>query len=171
MKSCLDSISYFLLGCNDQKGTENDEREPEAILDKDIMKLVLVGVGQDQVDVVVWDVDGDQSGEEEEGTRRQSSGSAAWGEGKTDHPDDEGGDGTEDGGDVDGEVEGDLVQQVVWPGSDWAECEVCIESGLGLKTSYKISFLITTSFRKLPRFLISAKHLQIEPVVAQSTTV
>ena len=127
MKSCLDSISYFLLGCNDQKGTENDEREPEAVLDKDIMKLVLVGVGQDQVDVVVWDVDGDQSGEEEEGTRRQSSGSAAWGEGKTDHPDDEGGDGTEDGGDVDGEVEGDLVQQIVWLADDWTEgdSEVC----------------------------------------------
>ena len=91
------------------------------------MKLILVGVGQDQVDVVVWDVDGDQSGEEEEGTRRQSSGSAAWGEGKTDHPDDEGGDGTEDGGDVDGEVEGDLVQQIVWLADDWTEgdSEVC----------------------------------------------
>ena len=73
MESCFNSDSYFLFGCNDEKGAENDERESEAILDKDIMELILLGVSQDQVDVIVGDVDDDETGEEEEGARRYSS--------------------------------------------------------------------------------------------------
>ena len=53
MKSCLDSDSYFRLGCHDQEGTEDDEGESEAIFDKDVVEFILVGVSKDQVDVIV----------------------------------------------------------------------------------------------------------------------
>ena len=61
VESLFDSYSYFLLCCNDENWTEDDEREAEAVLDKDVMKLVLVGVSQHQVDVVVGEVDQDEA--------------------------------------------------------------------------------------------------------------
>ena len=109
MESCLNSRSYVLLCCHDEEGTEDDEGEAEAIFDEDVVKLILVCVSKDQVDVIVGDVDEDKSGKKEERTKRYSSWSAARREGQTDQADDEGGEGSEDGGDVDGEVEGDLV--------------------------------------------------------------
>ena len=63
MESLFDSDSYFLLGCNDEDWTEYDEREAEAVLDKDVMELILVGVSQHQVDVIVGEVDQDQAGQ------------------------------------------------------------------------------------------------------------
>ena len=88
------------------------------------MKLVLVGVGQDQVDVVVGEVDEDEPWEEEERTWGYSQRSTARGEGQTDHAYDEGDDGTEDGGDVDGEVEGYLVQEVLRLVYDWTKAYI-----------------------------------------------
>ena len=63
MESLFDSDSYFLLRCNDENWTEYDEREAEAVLDKDVMELILVGVSQHQVGVIVGEVDQDQTGE------------------------------------------------------------------------------------------------------------
>ena len=63
MESLFDSDSYLLLGCNDEDWTEYDEREAEAVLDKDVMELVLVSVSQHQVDVIVGEVDQDQAGQ------------------------------------------------------------------------------------------------------------
>ena len=64
MESLFDTDSYILLSCNDEKWTEDDEREAEAILDKDVMKLVLVSVSEHQVDVIVGEVDQDEAREE-----------------------------------------------------------------------------------------------------------
>ena len=161
MESCLNSRSYVLLCCHDEEGTEDDEGEAEAIFDEDVVKLILVCVSKDQVDVIVGDVDEDKSGKKKERTKRYSSWSAARREGQTDQADDEGGEGSEDGGDVDGEVERYLVEEVVWFRSDWAECEVCVESGgLRIKSFYEIGFLIMASFCDFPRFIFSAEHLK-----------
>ena len=62
-ESLFDSDSYFLLRCNDENWTEYDEREAESVLDKDVMELILVGVSQHQVDVIVGEVDQDQTGQ------------------------------------------------------------------------------------------------------------
>ena len=63
IESLFDSDSYFLLRCNDENWTEDDEREAEAVLDKDVMELILVGVSQHQVDVIVGEVDQDEAWE------------------------------------------------------------------------------------------------------------
>ena len=128
IKGSFNSNSYLFLGRDDEKWTEDDERESEAIFDKDVMKFILLGVSKDQVDVVVWDVDEDQSGEKEKGERRYSERSAAGGERKTDDADDEGDEGTEDGGDVDWEVEGDLVQQILFLADYWTKADICTSS-------------------------------------------
>ena len=70
---CLfNSNSYFFPGCDDQKRAEDNEGESEAILDQDVVKFILLGVSQDQVDVVVGEVDEDEPWEEEERTRGYS---------------------------------------------------------------------------------------------------
>ena len=61
-ESLFDSDSYFLLRCNDEDWTEYDEREAESVLDKDVVKLVLLGVSKHQVDVIVGEVEEDQTG-------------------------------------------------------------------------------------------------------------
>ena len=62
-ESLFDSDSYFLLRCNDEDWTEYDEREAESVLDKDVVKLVLLGVSKHQVDVIVGEVDEDETWE------------------------------------------------------------------------------------------------------------
>ena len=62
MESVFDSDSYLLLRCNDEKWAEDDEREAESVLDKDVVKLVLLGVSKHQVDVIVGEVEEDQTG-------------------------------------------------------------------------------------------------------------
>ena len=52
----------MLLRCNDEKWAEDDEREAESVLDKDVVKLVLLGVSKHQVDVIVGEVEEDQTG-------------------------------------------------------------------------------------------------------------
>ena len=64
MESLFDSDSYFLLSCNDEKWTEDDEREAEAVLDEDVVELVLVSVSEHQVDVIVGEMDQDETWKE-----------------------------------------------------------------------------------------------------------
>ena len=73
MESLFDPDSNFLLCCNDENGTEDDEREAEAVLDKDVMELILVCVSKHQVDVIVGEVDQDEAWEKEERAGRYSS--------------------------------------------------------------------------------------------------
>ena len=72
-ESLFDPDSNFLLCCNDENGTEDDEREAEAVLDKDVMELILVCVSKHQVDVIVGEVDQDEAWEKEERAGRYSS--------------------------------------------------------------------------------------------------
>ena len=61
MESLFDTDSYILLSCNDEKWTEDDEREAEAVLDEDVVELVLVSVSEHQVDVIVGEMDQDET--------------------------------------------------------------------------------------------------------------
>ena len=61
MESLFDTDSYILLSCNDEKWTEDNEREAEAVLDKDVVELVLVSVSEHQVDVIVGEMDQDET--------------------------------------------------------------------------------------------------------------
>ena len=64
MESLFDTDSYILLSCNDEKWTEDNEREAEAVPDEDVVELVLVSVSEHQVDVIVGEVDQDEAREE-----------------------------------------------------------------------------------------------------------
>ena len=61
MESLFDTDSYILLSCNDEKWTEDNEREAEAVLDEDVVELVLVSVSEHQVDVIVGEMDQDET--------------------------------------------------------------------------------------------------------------
>ena len=63
IKGSFNSNSYLFLGRDDEKWTEDDERESEAIFDKDVVKFIRVGVSKDQVDVIVGEVDEDETWE------------------------------------------------------------------------------------------------------------
>ena len=63
MESLFDSDSYFGIATQDQKWTKDDEWEAKAVLDKDVMKLILLGVSKHQVDVIVGKVDEDETWE------------------------------------------------------------------------------------------------------------
>ena len=56
------ALNQLALRCNDEKWAEDDEREAESVLDKDVVKLVLLGVSKHQVDVIVGEVEEDQTG-------------------------------------------------------------------------------------------------------------
>ena len=60
-ESLFDTDSYILLSCNDEKWTEDNEREAEAVLDEDVVELVLVSVSEHQVDVIVGEMDQDET--------------------------------------------------------------------------------------------------------------
>ena len=53
-----------VLGGDDEEWTEDDEGEAEAILDQEKVEVALLGVGEEEVDVIVGDVEEDKAGEE-----------------------------------------------------------------------------------------------------------
>ena len=62
-KGFLDTKPDILLGDDDEEGADDDEGEPQSILDEDVVEVIVLSVCQEEVDVVVGDMEEDESWE------------------------------------------------------------------------------------------------------------
>ena len=96
----------------DEKGAEDDKGKAEAILDQEEMEIIVLRVCEKEVDVIVGNVEKDETGKEKGGPARWGS-LATLSEGETENTEEEGEQRAQDSRDVDGEVDGDGLPG--WP--------------------------------------------------------
>ena len=106
----LDPQSDVVLRGDDEKRAEDDEGEARPVLDQEEVEVAVLGVGQEEVDVVVGDVEEDEAGEQEGGAAGGGGWEAAGGEGEAQEAQQEGEDRPQHRGDVEGEVDCDVVR-------------------------------------------------------------
>ena len=70
LKSLLDPDPNVILSGYDEKGAEDDKREAEAILDQEEMEIIVLRVCEKEVDVIVGNVEKDETGKEKGGPAR-----------------------------------------------------------------------------------------------------
>ena len=120
----LDPQSDVVLRGDDEKRAEDDEGEARPVLDQEEVEVAVLGVGQEEVDVVVGDVEEDEAGEQEGGAAGGGGWEAAGGEGEAQEAEQEGEDRPQHRGDVEGEVDRDGVERVAGGRPHRAEAQV-----------------------------------------------
>ena len=70
LKSLLDPDSDVILSGYDEKGAEDDKGKAEAILDQEEMEIIVLRVCEKEVDVIVGNVEKDETGKEKGGPAR-----------------------------------------------------------------------------------------------------
>ena len=70
LKSLLDPDPDVILSGYDEKGAEDDKGKAEAILDQEEMEIIVLRVCEKEVDVIVGNVEKDETGKEKGGPAR-----------------------------------------------------------------------------------------------------
>ena len=60
-----DTKSDILLSDDDEEGADDDEGEAQSILDEDVVEVIVLSVCQEEVDVIVGDMEEDESWEKD----------------------------------------------------------------------------------------------------------
>ena len=89
LKCLFDPEPDVILSGNDKEGAEYDEGEAHAVLDQEEVEVIVLGVGEEEADVIIGNV-------EENETGQKNGGPAGWGilatlsKGETYYAEDEG---------------------------------------------------------------------------------
>ena len=70
LKRLLDPDPDVILSGDDEQGAEYDEGEAQAVLDQEEVKVIVLGVGEEEADVIVRNVEANETGQKKERPKR-----------------------------------------------------------------------------------------------------
>ena len=70
LKCLFDPEPDVILSGDDEQGAEYDEGEAQAVLDQEEVELIVLGVGEDEADVIVRNVEANETGQKKERPKR-----------------------------------------------------------------------------------------------------
>ena len=70
LKRLLDPEPDVILSGDDEQGAEYDEGEAQAVLDQEEVEVIVLGVGEEETDVIVRNVEANETGQKKERPKR-----------------------------------------------------------------------------------------------------